>query len=263
MSVLEQVGFSELIVVDSSKRLNKSTTTSSDFVVNLGSDQNLTNIRRVVLKNFHSVNGAYNVADGFNAFSYEYNSLPFAFTITPGQYNTVTLRSALENAINAQIGPDSVSITQDSLTQKLTFTFSGVNSTTAKLIGANDPNPNELGGIIGLLETTGTAAVHVMDRPPKLNGLTHCYVSSKKLALDNANDSNQEISDIIANVGWSETPFGGIIDVECKDDELCSVNYELPIDLRGNLDIQLVDSNGDVINLNNYDCELVFKIYRF
>lgn len=261
MSILEQVGTSIIAVINSSDRINKNATTSSDFTINLGNSNLLTNIRRCVVKNFHGVNASPNIPKQFKTFVFEYNSVVYSVDLVPGQYTILEFMTELQAVINAAITPATVVISQDKYSKKLRFTFSAA---LARLFSSNSSNPSPLSSISGIITSTTTPNnIIVADRPPKLNGLTHCYLKSQKLAFTNSVSSDQLTQDKLTNIGWSGTGYGDTIDYEGRDDEMNSVNYDLPRDLRYNCDIKLVDSNDIPISFNGFDCELVLKLYRF
>jgi hypothetical protein len=261
MSLVELTGESRLLVLKSKDRITEAGSSSTNFKVNIGTDVNLSQIRRVVLKSAHFINGAYNVNSSNNSFVYTHSVAGLnTAVVAEGQYTTSSLSAALKAVIDLQITTDTIAITQDPITLKLTFTITGAGTIT--LYEENDPtNPNPMAPLVGILTTTAVpAAAVVADRPPDLTGLSRAFIHSDKLSPFNNFDSQQDVGDIFINIPVTSA-FGVSNHAEAADDELVSINHIPPRDMRGLMDIRLEDIDGNNINLNGYETDFVFKVY--
>ena len=256
MSEFENYADSDLLIISSADRLGGSPS-SSDFLVDLGSSQELSRVRKVALVSVTGVNGTYNIYEGSNDFKFNYNTVDYTATITVGEYNTTQLISALTTEINTLINPATVVITQDPITQKLTFTFSA-----ALAIIYNEDDGNNMASETGILTTTAVATdVIVADRIIRLNGLSRMYLRSSKLANANSINSRQKTDDILCCIPLGDVGFGQVINHRPLTEREGALTIQNPIDLRNILDIKMTDYEGIPINLNGFNLEILIRVF--
>ncbi len=158
--------------------------TPYNFMFNIGQDVNMDNVCEVHLHSVSIPNIANNISVAINN-----NTMLIDFTIAglftdvfpDGFYNTAQIISKLTTDINAFIAPSTIGITQDPITNKLTFTITAGpetfqifnatlgGSTLSPTIGVTDES--------GLGVTTFTAQAL-----PSLQGITYIYIHSPDIA---------------------------------------------------------------------------------
>lgn len=257
MSAVELKGDSQILIVKSKDRSDFKDS-DTDFKVDIGPAFQTRDIKRMVIKSAHWINGVYNVPALEDTFVFEHNAAVFSAAITPGIYTTATYIAALKASMDTALGGPTVTITQDLVTQKLTFTFS---AGVAKLFAQDDPvNPNAQAKIAGVLTTTAVAAIAITaNRGPDLTGGSRVFLRSSALSGQNSVDSAKKTSTIMTAIPI-KVAFGFANHFEPNDDELYSINYLTPRNFRF-IDIQLVDVDGNVIDNNGYETDFMFKFY--
>ena len=94
---------------------------------------------------------------------------------------------------------------------------------------------------------------------PKMNGLTRVYIKSTELAPSNLVNSTGKVINTFVDVPVN-VPYGVMNHYEPQDDELVSVNYKTPRDLRV-IDIELIDVYGNEVDLDGFGVEIMLKVY--
>lgn len=256
---IEQVLSSKLIYVRSRDRQDKANTTSTNFRVDLGTASEIHKVKRVVLRAAHFPNTQYNVRAGINdTLVWTHNAIQYSATMTAGFYNIAQMITEVQTKMDAQmVGvPATATITQSATTQNLSISWS-VND---GFIEATDTNVlSTFAATIGFITTRATAQPYLSDRPPSLFGLTRVILSSNELSPANSVNSEQQFSNALLNIPV-EVPHNFMNHYEPTDDELASINYKTPKDIRF-IDIQLTGQDGEEVDLRGYETEFWFKIY--
>jgi hypothetical protein len=154
--------------------LSPFTATTNDGLYSM-SDQQLHNVKYVVLKSVRIPNTQYNVNSNNNAWLFPNATKPAGDYLVPeGQYDISTLMTTLETLVGGGL-----TITQDAVTQKLAFDMGGP---LFSLIG--DASTNVFGyNILGTRSTVIDSAVSVTASSlPNLAGLRGVQIRSKTLA---------------------------------------------------------------------------------
>lgn len=254
MALIEEVGKSLILNLKSENSVRK--TSHCDFVCAFGNHRELRNVKRVVLKSIHFLNSQYNINEYNNRIDWNHNSIDYTATISEGQYDVDDLITALESAMNTAMGGATVTITQDSLTNKLSFDWSA-STGYIKVV------ENTMSFTIGMDTERAPADPYVGDAQVRLNGLLQVFINSATLAQNHSleSKSNNEAStgNEILSVPVT-APYMTMNHVITFDDELSSINYGF----RGNdlsiIDIQLLDVKGRVCKLKS-PVDIVLKIY--
>lgn len=245
---------STLAIINSKNRLPESIS-SSNFSYNIGS---AIEIQELALKSVSLPNTAYNINIHNNTLQINYNSSVISIFIPIGQYNLSDLITKITTSFTSQ----SVScvIIQDPITYKLTFTFSsptfiylGPTSTLPYYLGFNIPNTPQYPTSPNLIIT----APHV----PNLQGANNYYIASRTLGQGvNALLFNAVQNLAIIAVIPNNVPYGSIIQYSPSDILLDLKLYSTRQNIQ-QIDIVILDTNFNVVDLNGADVELCFKCY--
>lgn len=262
---------------------------STNFVVDVG--QTIQRVERMSITSISFLNTFYNLIGYDTSYSYIAENVIYAnlgasvitLTIPAGYYSVGTLMSQISAQLNPLLqaieATDTMAFTFDPITNKVTgtFTSAGANPYLAFLLptGAQlatagfassmivTSNPfTKLGFVfnpIGSVLLFSSAVAQTATNLPSLAGLTKCYIRSQKLAASNSVDEKGSISSIMLPVVVS-APFGGLNVFECRVDHLCEIIFSKPVDFN-QLDIQLVDRNGNEVNLNGANLQIEFKLW--
>jgi hypothetical protein len=225
--------------------------TNSDFTVSY-KDNDLQQVLKCIVKDVFIPNQFYNINENNNQLRILGGNmgLPENVTITPGQYNIDQLISALKTAIDNELVTDSVDITKDTITNRLTFT------TTANLV----ISISSLCPVLGIT-TTLNGLVNVAQEPWNLNDLQFVQVHSNAVGSSHGIDASRGIISLIETVPLTETPFGAVAHRQNNDDVLSEILYDQPRNMF-NIDVRLRDQDGTLLALpDNHNCTVILKIY--
>lgn len=199
----------------------------------------------------------YQVAYYNNTLYYEVDILPFSITIPVGNYNFSTFSTAMETAFLAN--GHTFNITIDETTGKLTFlltsggmtfTFLGSSSGTTcfKILGF-DPNTNYTDTLLSL------TAPYLLN----LLGAKKLKISSLVFSNNGSDTTNYATSNIISTLSVDAPSYGLIV-----YNNLSDAYGRLKVRRIDNIDIQIRDEYGNLINFNNTDWSitLALLIYR-
>lgn len=249
----------------SSVQKNNASDSSSNFSVNIvGEGGVIDNISSMYVKSISVGNVFPNVQTWNNLLILDNISTATSFGISVplGQYNINTFITALQTNINANIGPNSVTITQDATTGKLIFTFAGANnfrfiysgSTMAPLVGLLFNSLSSSGGPI------------TMNSIPNLSGINQVYVNSQTLfgggLISAAGAKN------VVEIVEMDQPYGSIV----YSKYIPEFNFVQYAPFQQNksfriVDIRLTDPQGNQLewigsNTNpNFSFEMILKIF--
>lgn len=245
---------STLAIINSRNRLPESLS-SSNFSYNIGST---IEIQELALKSVSLPNTAYNININNNNFNFIYNGGFYGFGLPFGHYNINSIIAALITRVGSIVGnPTALSITIDPITQKLQYTFA-------------QPTQIAVGGLALLvgfnlqLDTLYPAgAVTVINAPtlPNLQGSMNYYIASRTLAQGtNALLYNAVRNLAILAVIPNSVPFGSIIQYMPTDILLDLKSYAGKQNIQ-QIDVVVLDTDFNVVDLNGAEIELTFKCY--
>ena len=267
------------IIISSEDKDPSSSTTNSDFVVNLAERYYTQNILKVLVSEvtvpnvFPNIRGSDYGTSQNNLFASSTGGPPILVNMPEGQYLLGSVNPLLDfvtvltNLINTAIGPATIAIIYNELTNKLVFTMTGSNLT---IYGSNDVPPllqsqstiliNDAIGIgaNGLLLVDGvpTSAPFQVD----LSGFQNVYVHSKEVALSHAIDGDTGLISVVSPVSLANAPFGGFAYRQNNDDELASIQYDQVRNL-SRISIVLRDNLGNKLDIGTSKMNLVLKCY--
>ena len=242
----------KLLNVTSRRRIRESSASTSDFIITLNNAQGLQQVKSVVVKQATIPNSMYNVSSYNNTFTYKIAGVENSVSITQGQYNVTTLIDALETAL-VGVG---MSITVNELTSKLTFT-----TTTAIEYLPYPTNP--MGDVLGINNGSGgDLSVFTPVGSVSLEGLKNVFIYSDKLGENNLINSQGKTFSFLGVIPI-EVGYGGIEHYvtqhsELDDHDSLSVVHGKNVQV---IDIKLTDVNGNILELNGHDVDLILKIF--
>jgi hypothetical protein len=269
----------EKLLVISSEDKDNPADSNSDFTVTLRESYYTQNVLRVLVKEitvpnvFPNVRGSDYGSSQNNLLSISTGGPPLSITIPEGQYlinssnPLLDFVTVLTNRINSSIGPATIAITYNELTNKLEFTMTGSN---LNIFGSSDTPPlSTLGAqilindVLGLPSTSFFLADGVPTSAPfqvDLSGFQNVYVHSKEVADTHGIDGDSGLIALVDPVSLSDAPFGAYAYKQENDDELASIVYE---DIRNlsRLRIVLRDNLGNKLPIGTHKMNIVLKIY--
>ena len=207
-------------------------------------DNDLHQIKRVVLKSAIIPNSQYNIHQYNNTFYFDGEP----YIIPVGQYTITMLISTLANTIPG------LAISQSPLTKKLTLTYGSPFS-----VLVNDENP--LARVLGITEDVEDVSTYSCKALPDLSGLENIYIASQTLSNHSAmicNDKQKQ--SIFCSVGVN-VPFGQTMILEEDSVSLDYTDFYGPRNI-STIDISLLDENNNVLDLNGLDWVLTFRVYK-
>jgi len=245
---------STLAIINSRNRLPESLS-SSNFTYNIGST---IEIQELALKSVSLPNTAYNININNRNFNFIYNGSQYAFALPLGHYNISTINAAIISGVGVAVGnPTALTIITNELTQKQKYTFALPTqiyiSPLATLIGFNLT-------LDTLYPSTPNTLINAPTLP-NLQGSMNYYIASRTLAQGtNALLYNAVRNLAILAVIPNSVPFGSVIQYMPTDILLDLKSYASKQNIQ-QLDIIVLDTDFNVIDLNGAEIELTFKCY--
>ena len=233
--------------------------TFSNFQVHLGQDhtRDIQNVRAVSLVSAMISNTHYNVNINNNSFVYNLTGGgETTGTLPIGQYTTATLITALQAVLT------DVTITQDTLTNKLNFATTG--SATLDFFSEEDRPASTLAPVIGLYTSIslGTTSNTDVDFVPDLSELDlvniHTNISHGNCITTDTTRSQS--SDIMASIPISSV--WGVYNVffeNSSSSDNSKIIYDSPHSL-SHIHIRLTDRDNNDITLQ-HDTLITLRIY--
>lgn len=233
---------------------NDKTATSvsnSNFNVELKEKILTQGIRTIMVHQAIVPNVFYNINALNNTINFTENGQPAtSATIPIGQYTIADLQAQLKIAMDAQFVGTTVAITQEALTKKLIFTYTGQ---TVSL----DPT-SIIAPVIGLASTGGSVASQTMDYITNLRGYDEVYIHSRTIGLGNMIDGNSGLISCIASVPFNDASFGQAGYYQSSAEEENAIRYNRPTDL-SDISIVLRDSEGNLLDIGTSTMTIIFR----
>lgn len=223
----------------------------------VSSDTDLGQVHRVHLKSFVLPNTEYNLNSKTNKVIITSADMLTVGAIPQGQYNITQFLDALKIVLDVAAAPNTFTITQSTLTKKLIFTKSagaeftvGLESPVARLIGQH-----KLKTSIGLTLETNSI--------PDLSGLRMAVISSYTLGrfmISEGDTAAESVKNTVLGALPMTASFGGILKYE-SDESTLNATYFNGYKNISNFDITLVDSDGEVIELNGAEWIISLEVH--
>lgn len=263
--------YEKLLRINSSNRVKNSGSTDSDFTINVG--DNLVKAKTLSLIHASFYNVMYNIFSESQQFNNVFlvtlnANPPVTITITPGQYTT----SQLYTAITAAVLASSLAVTW-------TFTYSStrnhvsvISSAGAGTYVVTTPPAGFVDGrivkgspmtMLGFLSPTtipnaGGNPLEANDAPTMYRTVT-AFLKSSALSPSNLFDEEGKTSNVLMGIPVN-VPFGAMQVWESKQDILYQLHYGLPRAIN-QIDIQLVDHDDYPLDLDGEQLDLLFKVW--
>ncbi len=251
---------SRYIRISSSNRSNPGSS-NSDFTVVFPSEGGIVDsIAACYIKSAYCPNVFNNVQSFNNLLVISDSTFTYNVFVPVGQYSIVTFITALTTAINAEIAPNTVIITQ-SPQENLIFTFSA--GTPYQFYYPQSTISAQIGLTGNAFDTTPN--VVTMQSIPNLIGVNAVYINSRAIATSMTIDSTNATSVIeILNINsaYGQTAYSNY---ESDFNYIQYEPYEPQKSFR-NIDIQLTDGDGNILEWaggvnTNFNFEMILKIY--
>jgi hypothetical protein len=212
----------------------------------VSADTDLGQVHRVHLKSFILPNTEYNVNSKTNTVAITGADMLAVANLPLGQYNITDLLNALKVVLDVASAPNTFTVSQSPLTKKLIFTKSGgaeftiaYESPFARIVGQHSLKTS-----VGLTLTTESI--------PDLSGLRLATISSYTLGRHQISEGDTPAESQKTNILGAlpmTAPFGGLLKYE-SDESTLNATYFSNYHNVSNFDIALVDSDGELIELN-------------
>lgn len=226
-------------------------------------------VTRCVMKSCDIPNVFYNIDDkGYNFANTGNNMLTYTdslntsvtFTINRGQYTLAQLLTAINLFFYSAYSPSgSVSLYLDPITQKIQII-----NTSGQSFGISISST--IAPYLGMLSAVPwtTASLVYFDGFPNLAGIQEVYITSQKIS-DGSNMivASNTMYPVILNVQIS-VPFGAFQHYETNHPEIDDIEYasiSQGTSIR-QVDIQLRDRFGNILDLGGLPFNLIMKIYH-
>lgn len=203
----------------------------------------------VTLKSFQSYNSIYTV-------NLTNNTLVISgvgiVSITPGFYDTTSLPTTLQTALNA-LGSGTWTVTYSVILGLITITVN-----TSKTINWSS---STIGSMLGFPPSLGsvTGTTFISTNLVNLNPQNYILIRSLNL-VENFNSGNVTGPQNILEKIPINVPTGSLINFNCYNTELCYVEFSSPRTIPM-IDIALTDINGNILSiLTDWSCVLQFEI---
>ena len=241
-------------VVINSKYRTPESRSSTDFTYSIG--QSL-EVKAVAVKSISIPVLQYNITSLNNSLTVSYGAgIVTGIKIPVAQYNMTTFRATLQEILRVTISDDTLTITQDALTKKLTFTadtvpfqfYRDTYSPLSKIIGLP---PSDIP--VNTLQL-------VCPQLPNLGGLKNYYLTSRILSQGfNGVFQNGRQIPLVMTIPIA-VPWGTVEHYEPDGFQLNIKKYNRPQNIQM-IDIQILDEDLSPVDLNGADIEMVIKIY--
>ena len=249
------------IIINSKFRKNKDTSTSANFIYELGE---ALEVKEIAIKSVSLVNAEYNVKAGYNKLVVNNGAVSTTLTFSPGQYDITALLAELVTQLNAVYGGTNTAVL-DPITKKVKIT-----TTTAIRFGT-DQTTSPLGFIIGFGDDPNLATPSyypefvntIIDAPylPNLQGNNNYHIVSQTLSQGQGSllQNNNKLPIIItvpANVD-----FGNVINYEVSEINLNKRTFSRPVNIQ-DIDIRIYDDDNELVDLGATPVEIVLQIIK-
>ncbi len=190
-------------------------------------------------------NSFYTINGNNNKLFYTFGTI-FSITIPVGNYNVYSLISTMTSLFITN--GHNIGMTFSKINGKITytstsnFTFNTTGSTILKILG-----------FLPSVNTSSIGNTLVSTFPLNLIGTKRIMITSTSLATNAIHSKNSQTSSILATIIVDEPKFGLI-----THSGTSNVNHLLKVLTIDTIDLQLLDEDGNFIDLNN--CEWTMKL---
>tara|TARA_R110000772_G_scaffold166855_2_gene278496 strand:+ start:473 stop:1279 length:807 start_codon:yes stop_codon:yes gene_type:complete len=245
------------VIINSRFRTNNSNSTS-DFTFNLGES---IEVNEIALKSVSMINAVYNVPAAYNFMQVNNGTVDQQLLIPVGQYTITSLSAAVALELTNIYGGTNT-VTLNTLTKKLDFVtttplkYKAVAlSPLAIVLGFGDSVTSSIINYYPVVASSNVSAPFL----PSLEGENNYHIVSTTLGQGQGSLlKNNEKQPIILTIPCNVN-FGDVINYEVNEINLNKRRFTRPINIQ-DIDIRIIDDNGDIVDLGNTQVELVVQI---
>jgi hypothetical protein len=220
-------------------------------------NQTLKGYRGCRLKQYTSVNSAYNVTSTNNTLDISIaddnigtGEISYTITIGEGSYDLTDMLTILKSAIDVAINPLTSTLAVNSLTGKLSISVSGGKYIKVRSTGG-------LNLMLGFSRSTDTifGLTLTAGRMFNLIRYNNIYLTTNIIKDQGWVDALQEKVGLLGSIPIGSVPFGSQISYEPVLGEFMEI---LPSEI-GSITFTLFDDEGNAIDLNGLYCTIVLE----
>ena len=251
----------KLVRIQSSDQQATLSSNNGDFTVQLKDRNAMQSVREIAVVEAYVPNVFYNVRSSQgkvnNVLRYqETGEAVLSATVPEGQYTISTYMVALKTAFEATSVAQTITVTQDATTQKITLTTSAACIFYSSADDALSTNAY----VVGLQTTTANATSSVMDSIPNLRGYSQLYLHSKTVADGNLIDGDSGAISVAIGVSLVDAPFGAMAYKQVTTEHEGRIQFSHPRNI-SNVRLVLRDSEGNKLDPGSSEISLLFKAY--
>ena len=266
----------KLIIISSEDKDNDSSTSNSDFVVNLKEKYYTQNVLKTLVKEatvpnvFPNIRGQDYGTSQNNIIRFLEGGVQRATFLPEGQYIISAITATppdpwdfvaqLNILINAETATSVVVVTYNELTNKLEFEVTAGPNVTFQTKADGSSISDVLGLTNSLFVPSGLGAPLPAQGTVQLSGYQNVYLHSKEIADTNAIDGDFGLISVVEPISLADTEYNSYAYKQNNDDELAQILYEQPRNL-SRIRITLRDNLGNVLPIGTAKINLVLKAY--
>lgn len=267
----------KLIIISSEDKDNDSSTSNSDFVVNLKEKYYTQNVLKTLVKEatvpnvFPNIRGEDYGTSQNNVIRFLEGGVQRATFLPEGQYIISAITASppdpwdfvaqLQDAINTAAAGANLVVTYNELTGKLGFELLAGSSITLQ---TNQSNGSSISDVLGLTSDLfipfGLGSPVYPAGTVQLSGYQNVYLHSKEIADTNAIDGDFGLISVVEPISLADTEFNSYAYKQNNDDELAQILYEQPRNL-SRIRVTLRDNLGNILPVGTAKINFVLKSY--
>ena len=254
----------KIVRIKSSDQQVSLSSNNGDFTVQLKDQSSMQQVRGISVVEAWIPNVFYNVRSSQGRVN---NSIRFqeigqsvvTMTILEGQYTVSQYMSAFKTAFEAASVAQTITVTQDAITQKILLETSAVCT-----FYSETDDPLSTGAYVLGLGTTaasgGPSLPAALSSIPNLRGYTQLYLHSKAIADGFLIDGNSGAISTAIGVSLADTPFGGMGYKQVATESEARIDYPRARNI-SNLRLVLRDAEGYKLDPGTSEITISFKTY--
>ena len=266
----------KLIIISSEDKDNDSSTSNSDFVVNLKEKYYTQNVLKTLVKEatvpnvFPNIRGSDYGTSSNNIIRFLEGATQRATILPEGQYIISAITAVppepwdfvaqLNLLINAETATAVVEVTYNELTNKLEFEVTA----GADILFQTKADGSSISDVLGLTDNlfvpSGLGAPLPADGTVQLAGYQNVYLHSKEIADTNAIDGDFGLISVVEPISLADTEYNSYSYKMNCDDELAQILYEQPRNL-SRIRVTLRDNQGNILPIGTCKINFVLKAY--
>jgi hypothetical protein len=267
----------KLIIISSEDKDNDSSTSNSDFVVNLKEKYYTQNVLKTLVKEatvpnvFPNIRGEDYGTSQNNIIRFLEGAVQRTAILPEGQYIISAITATppdpwdfvaqLNILINAETATAVVEVTYNELTNKLEFEVTAGADVTFQ---TNADGSSIISDVLGLTNSlfvpSGLGSPLPAQGTVQLSGYQNVYLHSKEIADTNAIDGDFGLISVVEPISLADTEYNSYAYKMNCDDELAQILYEQPRNL-SRIRVTLRDNLGNVLPIGTAKINFVLKSY--